>query len=62
MHPMMIMAVAWEVARERQRDGGRVQLQSLALANRPQGFDGSRAASGVARRLLAGISLRPRLF
>ena len=61
MHPMMIMAVAREVESERRRDRDRVQLRSLALADRAQGFDGSRAASGVARRLLAGISLRPRL-
>jgi hypothetical protein len=60
MHPMMIMAVGREVERERQRDGDRVQL-SLALANRSRGVDGARAASGVARRWLAGISLRPRL-
>jgi hypothetical protein len=61
MHPMMIMAVAREVERERQRDRHEVQLRSLALANRAQGFDGSHAASRFARRLLAGISLRPRL-
>jgi hypothetical protein len=61
MHPKMIMAVAREVERERQRDRHTVQLQSLALANRAQGFDGSRARSGFARRLLAGISLRARL-
>lgn len=60
MHPMMIMAVAREVERERGLDRHKVQLRSLALANRGQGFDGSHA-SGFARRLLAGISLRPRL-
>ncbi len=61
MHPKMIMAVAREVERERQRDWHTVQLRSLALENRAQGFDGSHAASGFAQRLLAGISLRPRL-
>jgi hypothetical protein len=61
MHPMMIMAVAREVERERQHDRHQVQLRSLALANRARGFDGSPAAGGFARRLLAGISLRPRL-
>jgi len=61
MHPMTILAVARDVERERQRDRHKVQLQSLALADRAQGIDGSRAASGFARRLLAGISLRPRL-
>jgi hypothetical protein len=61
MHPMMIMAVAREVERERQRDRHTVQPQSLALADRFRGFDGSQAAGGPARRLLARISLRPRL-
>ena len=60
MHPMMIMAVALGVERERQSDRHQVQLRSLALANRAQGFDGSPAGSGFARRLVAGISLRPR--
>lgn len=61
MHPMMMMALAREVERERQRHRHKVQLRSLALANRVRGFDGSHAASGFARRLLTGISLRPRL-
>ncbi len=56
MHPMMIMAVGREVETERQRDRHTVQLRSLALANRAQGLDGSHAALGFARRLLAGIS------
>jgi hypothetical protein len=60
MHPMMIMAVVREVDRERQRDRDTVQPRSLAVANHAQGFDGSRAPSGVARRLFASISLRPR--
>jgi hypothetical protein len=61
MHPKMLMAVAREVERERQRDRHTVQPRSLALANRAPGFDGSHAASGFARRWLAGISLRSRL-
>ncbi len=62
MHPKMIMAVARKVQRECQRDRHTVQLRSLAaLASRAQGFDGSRAKIGFARRLLAGISLRARL-
>jgi hypothetical protein len=60
MHPMMIMAVAREVERDRQHDRNKVQLQSLVLANRAPGFDCSPATSGFERRLLAGISLRPR--
>ena len=46
MHPMMIMALAGEVERERQRDRHTAQLRSLALANHAQGFDGSHAARG----------------
>jgi len=61
MHPMMIMAVAREIEDERQRGRHKVHLRSVALANRSQGLDGSSAAGGVARRLLNGISLRPRL-
>jgi hypothetical protein len=61
MHPMMIIAVAREVERERQRDWHKLQRRSLALANSARGFDGSHAASGFGRRLLAGTSLRPRL-
>jgi uncharacterized protein YfiM (DUF2279 family) len=61
MHPMMMMAVAREVENERQRDRHKVQLCSLAVGDRAEGFDGSRAASGVARRMFAGISLRLRL-
>lgn len=61
MHPMMFMAVAGEIERERQRERQTIQLRSLALANRAQGFEGSPAPRTFARRLLAGISLRPRL-
>jgi hypothetical protein len=61
MHPTMIMALAGEVERERRSDRHAVQLQSLARANRAQGIDGSDAARGFARRLLAGFGLRPRL-
>jgi hypothetical protein len=61
MHPKMMIAAANEVQRDRESERQWVQLRSLALANRARGFDGSRAASGFARRLLDGISLRPRL-
>lgn len=61
MHPMMIMAVAREVESERRRDGHKVQLRSLALANRAQGVDGSHTASRFARGVLVGIGLRPRV-
>ena len=61
MHPMMIMALAGEVERERRRERQAVALRSLALANRAQGVDASDAGRGFARRLLAGFGLRPRL-
>jgi len=61
MHPMMIMAVAREVEMERRRDRHTNQLRSLAVANHADGFDGWHPASGFARRLFAGISLRPRV-
>jgi hypothetical protein len=58
MHPTLIMAVAREVERERRHDGHEFQLRSL---NRARGRVVSPAAGGFARRLLAGISLRPSL-
>lgn len=61
MHPMMIMAMAGEVARERRHDRHRAELRSLALANRAQGVDGAHVTSRFLRRLLAGVDLRPRL-
>ena len=59
MHPMMIMVVAREIEDERQRGRHKVELRSLGRANRSRGFGCSPAAGGFARRLLAGISLRP---
>jgi hypothetical protein len=61
MHPTMIMAVAREVERGRQRDQQEVHLRSLALANHAQAVDSSHTASRFARGLLVGIGLRPRL-
>lgn len=61
MHPMIIMAVAREAEWERRRDQRKIHLRSLALANRAQGVDGSHTTSRVARGLLVGIGLRPRL-
>jgi hypothetical protein len=58
MHPMMIMAVGREVERERRCDQQNGQLGSRAPANRLRDVGGSPAASGLARRLLAGLSLR----
>lgn len=60
MHPMMIMALAREIERERRHDRPKVQLRSLAVANPGQDFEGSPAAGGFARRLILGISLRAR--
>ena len=60
MHPKMMIALANEVHRDRETE--RQQLQrSLAVEKRANGHDGSSASRGVARWLLAGISLRPRL-
>ena len=61
MHPMMIMAVGREVLRERQCDQQNRQLGTRALANRLQDVCGSPPERGLARRLLAGLSLRPGL-
>ena len=61
MHPKMIIALANEVQGDRESARQRVQLRSLAVANRAHGLDSSAAASRFARRLLAGISLRRRL-
>ena len=61
MHPMMILALAGEVARQRRRDRQADHVRSLELANRAGDVDGSHGAVGFVRRLLAGIDLRPRL-
>jgi hypothetical protein len=61
MHPKMLIALANEVQRDRESDLQRVWLRSLAVADRTQSFERSLAASGFARRLLDGISVRPRL-
>jgi hypothetical protein len=61
MHPMMIMAVAREAERERARERNQVKLRALAVANRAGGFTRSHGASGFARRLFVGISLRPQV-
>ncbi len=61
MHPKIMIALADEVQRSRESERQRVELRSQALAYRVHGSEGSRAASGFARRLLAGISLQPRL-
>ena len=60
MHPMMIIAVAREVEKERRRDRHTVWGRSPAPANRAAGFPGWHAASGFARRRLAELGLRPR--
>jgi len=61
MHPMMMMALANEVERERQNERRKLQVRSQVLADPGQGSNGARAASGLGRRLVAGISLWPRL-
>ena len=61
MHPTMIMAVAREVERERQRDQQEVHLRSLALANRARAVDSAHTASRFARGPLVGTGPRPGL-
>ena len=61
MHPTMTMALAGEVERDRRRDRHASQLRSLVRANHVHSVEGSRPAGGLARRLRAGVRLRPRL-
>jgi hypothetical protein len=60
MHPKMMIALANEVQRNRESELQGVRLRSVAVADRPPGLERSLAASGFARRLLDGISVRPR--
>jgi hypothetical protein len=60
MHPKMMIALANEVERDRQREREQVERRSLARADRSAGSPGFGSASPFAR-LIAGISLRPRL-
>jgi hypothetical protein len=61
MHPMMIMAMAREVEKERQHERHQVQLRTLALANRAQGFDGSAGGRGFAWRCWPVLACGPSL-
>jgi hypothetical protein len=56
MHPMMITALANEVERERQRNRARHE----AFAVRSQDLNAAHGGGMLVRRLLGGISLRPR--
>ncbi len=56
MHPTIMMALAHEGERELQK----LQVRSQ-VHDRGQGSNGARAARSLARRLIAGVSLRPRL-
>ncbi len=60
MHPMM-MALANEVEREREQERQNLQMRSLVLADPSRGSNSPRATSVLARRLIAGISLRLRV-
>ncbi len=60
MHPKMMIALANEVQRDRESEREATRVLSAA-ARRAEGLDGSYSTSRVARRLLGGISLRPRL-
>ncbi len=61
MHPTMMMTLANEVAKERQNERQKFQLRSQAAAARDQDSSEAQTASGVARRFIASVSLRPRL-
>ena len=61
MHPTMMMALASEVERDRQNERHKLHIRSQVLADPSQGSSSARAAGGLARRLIAGIGLRPRL-
>jgi hypothetical protein len=56
MHPTIMMALAHEGERELQK----LQVRSQ-VHDRGPGSNGARAARRLARRLIAGVSLRPRL-
>jgi hypothetical protein len=61
MHPEMMIALSNEVQRDRESELRRNQLRSVAVENLADGFASSPAARRFVRRLLAGISLLPRL-
>jgi hypothetical protein len=61
MHPRMMMALANEVERERHHERQKLHIRSQVLAHARRGSRGAGAASALARRLIAGASLRPRL-
>jgi hypothetical protein len=61
MHPMLSMAMANEVERDRRSERQKLQLWSVAMAGRSRRFRASRAARDFARRLIVGLSVRPRL-
>lgn len=61
MHPTMMMALANEVTSERRHEQRKLQLRSHALAARDHEGRAVPAGGGLARRLIATISLRPRL-
>lgn len=61
MHPTMMITLARQVDRQRQNERRQIELRSQALAERDRGPRAGRRASGLAQRLILGISLRPRL-
>jgi hypothetical protein len=61
MHPKMMIALANEVERERRDERQKLHVRSQVLADPRRGSNSARVARGLARRLVAGISLRPRL-
>ena len=61
MHPEMMMALANEVETERRRERQRNEQRSVAHADRLPDGGGPALASALARRLIAGLSLRLRV-
>jgi hypothetical protein len=61
MHPKMMIAVANEVERQHQNERRTLQLRAQVRADRSQAPSREGAMAGLARRMLAGIGLRPRL-
>jgi hypothetical protein len=58
---MIMLALANEIQSERQKQRKPVELRSSASSNSPHGSTSVRPATGLVRRLIATIGLRPGL-
>jgi hypothetical protein len=61
MHPTMISALAHEVERERRGERPKLHRRRQGLAAPGHGSHRERSARATRRRLIAGISLWPRV-